>query len=66
MLYLVSARRPTAEFGGAGSGLAGEFAGTIPQLFFSMATQFGNYQHRNHMGVRPRCSRQRVDLVASP
>jgi hypothetical protein len=26
-------RRPTAEFGGVGSGLAGEFDGTIAHLF---------------------------------
>jgi hypothetical protein len=66
MLFLVSARRPTAEFGGVDSGMTGEFAGTIAHLFFSMVTQFDNYQHRNHMGVRPDCARRRVDLVASP
>jgi len=50
-LQVVVARWPAAEFGGVGSGLAGEFDSTIPHLFFSMATQFDNYQHRNHIGV---------------
>jgi len=48
---VVLTHRPTAEFGGVGSGLAGEFDGTIPHLFFSTARQFDNLQHRNHIGV---------------
>jgi hypothetical protein len=34
---------PAAEFGGVGSGTAGEFGGMISRLLFSIATQFDNY-----------------------
>jgi hypothetical protein len=56
---------PAAEFGGVGSGLAGEFDGAIPHLLFSMATQFGNYQHRNYISIGQSRARRRVDLVGS-
>jgi hypothetical protein len=64
-LVSVLTRRLTAEFGGVGSGLAGEFGGTISHLFFSIATQFANYQHRNYMGVPPGYARRRVDFAGS-